>query len=366
MEIKTKLNDLEKRILKLITIPNSKTIVKELNIINYIKKHIPEIQEDWFGNLYIINDNTPLICAHMDNVWSELAQSLLSEIYVWPCVENIKKKNFKWILWQGNIWADDKCWLALAMELYKHFGNKISILFTKQEETWWHGSKYFLNNHKDLLDKCTYCVVPDRRNWTDFIWNQNDYCSKDFQTKILDIIWVYWFTSARWLWSDANQISEVINCFNISVWYYEPHTDNEYIDLDEFNNTYNALVDLIESFNEKLPPYEKPKFSRSQYSTNSTYKYSDKWWINESDDEDDEEWYQDEYGSWRIRKKESIQNEQQIPDDELTTDEIEEIFWKQKMYIDSTTWELVIVSSCTMMTPDWEEIFLDAWRYFIY
>ena len=114
-------------------------------------------------------------------------------------------------------------------------------------------------------------------NGTNFIGDDNDYCSKAFENKALYYLQDYGFSASYGVRSDCDEISEHINCFNISVGYYNAHTDKEYVNLDEFENTYKALVFLIENFNEKLPKPEKYdyKYSSKKYSHSIYYPYED-------------------------------------------------------------------------------------------
>ena len=281
-------------------------VEREDFVAEHLKSLIPELEEDEVGNLYWINPNTPLINAHMDTVGSAEAQNHVEQISYcdinlasvldtttwikWSQeydsvselpAPGIDKKAYdarkfldayestvKWIIGTHNIGADDKCGIVLAYALYKEFGNKISLLFTRWEETGMHGVRHFCKEHNDLLSQCTYCILGDRRNWWDLICNvhASKYGSKEFEEKVLEIIWDYWFTSVQWGGSDMNYIKEYLNWFNISVWYYNPHMDSEYVIAEEYFNTYKAMHSLVSNFNEKLPVV---KFTYPSYSYHS-------------------------------------------------------------------------------------------------
>ena len=275
---------LVKKLLKVMKVPQvfDAELEREAKMQAYLKSRNKNLKQDKTGNLYIINKDTPLICAHMDTVWSQQAQTLIKNIRIvkpWEFTgrfNNDKKPILntfpsKIIIGQDNIWADDKCGVTLAMELYEKYWDKISILFTVGEETGWEWIDKF---NKKLLAKCTYAIIPDRMNWTDFIWDKNDYCSTEFGDKVLQHIGQFGYTNARWVRSDCDEISEHINCFNISVWYYQQHTSNEYVNIDEFENTYNTLCYLIENFNERL---EKPTKYKRGWGYDEIYSV-DKWY----------------------------------------------------------------------------------------
>lgn len=278
------------------------SIKREQKIINYLKSRNPKLKQDGIWNLYLINKDTPLICAHMDTVQDEKEAKLIESNHIkiiymdvtrwwWvnkiTTIERVMTSDYQ-IGW------DDKCWIAIAMQLYEELWDKISLLFTVWEETWCVGSTYFKTNHKDLLEQCLYCVVPDRRNWWDLLCQKHWYGSKEFETDVLEYLSPYWFTSEQGSICDANQFKSVLNCFNISVWYYEPHTSKDWISLDEFENTYNALHDLVSNYRERKEPYKfeiKPikTWSGKNYSYDDDYYQSWLfWWYHESESEFDE------------------------------------------------------------------------------
>ena len=92
----------------------------EKNIMSYLRLWNKNLKMDGYGNLYLINPGTPLICAHMDTVQKTTDVAKLC---------TIRNKDWK-IKWDNIIiGADDKAWIALAMEMYEWFGDKISLLF---------------------------------------------------------------------------------------------------------------------------------------------------------------------------------------------------------------------------------------------
>ncbi len=250
----------------------------EAHVAWYLQEVIPKLEYDEVGNLYLINPWTPLVCAHMDTVqtqaevnqlkqWVEIKYELVQR---WrgkdksELVEKIMTAPFQ-------IWFDDKCWIAIAMELYEELWDKISLLFCVWEEHWRIGSIAFMKNHPDLLAKCTYCVIADRKNGYDLIWNQNSYCSKQFENEVLEIIWDFWYKAERWVLSDADTFRTMLNCINMSCWYYDAHTSKDWLSIDEFENCFEAMRTLVMTYNKKLPIYSL--LDNTHY---NTYKQSKK------------------------------------------------------------------------------------------
>ena len=318
---------LTKKLLHLMKIPQvyNKEWLQEQKVIEYIKSVIPTLKQDKTWNLYLINKNTPMICAHMDTVWWPEAQKVLNNIRVVKPWEDTGRKNEKWqkttnilqssiIVWDMNIWADDKCWLAIALELYEKLWNKISLLFTVWEEIGWVWISWF---DKKLFNDINYVIIPDRKWGSDIIWVDNDYCTQLFENKIYEFSKDYWYQPAMWVWSDCDTISDHLNCVNMSCWYYNAHTDKEFVVINEFENCYNAILNIVENFNERL---EKPvkEFSR----------YSRMWWVY---------WYDYWYDYW---------NELE-PIEMLDYDSVR-VSWDLKL-----SW------------PNWEIINLKSWVYYI-
>jgi hypothetical protein len=250
-----------------------------------LKSWCPDLIEDEAWNLYKINKNTPLICAHMDTVGSAAAQTVLDRVAVIKSgmetpqsVANwiVDKNQLYWniIIWANNIWADDKCWIAIAMQLYEELWDKISLLFTVQEETWWGWVEYFCKHSSELLKDITYCIIPDRTNAWDIICNSNNYWTEEFEDKLVEFSWEYWFKPAMWVRCDADTLNEYMNCVNMSTGYYWHHTSAEYVVVDEFKNAYEAIKNIVINFNEKL---EKPDLSYSYNRLDYGWLYEDRY-----------------------------------------------------------------------------------------
>lgn len=248
-----------KKTLKVLKIKQQRSLnYPEQHVINYLRSRNPKLQQDEYGNLYYIQPNTPLLCAHMDTV-----QTIAQEQHH----HKIHKKEWKIHSVDAVLGWDDRVWVAMAMQLHEDFPQNTSLLFTRQEEVGLLWAASFCKNHKDLLENITYWIVMDRKWANDFIWFNNSFCSKEFEDEVIDIIKEFWFKAVHWWASDTRHLADHFNAFNISVGYYNPHTVNEYVVLDEVENTYNALHHLIANFNKKLPKYEY-KITKTEY----------KWW----------------------------------------------------------------------------------------
>lgn len=245
-------------------------VYPEQNVINYLKSWNKDLKQDEYGNLYIINPWTPLLSAHMDTVqWTEDAENM-------PHI-HINKKKWTISYDKSIIWWDDKCGIALAMELYEKYWNKVSLIFSRQEETWHNWATEFCRHHLDLLKQCKYCLVMDRKNAWDIISSENGYCSKEFEDEIYRCTKDFWYKPIHGSISDADAYSNYINCVNLSVWYYNAHTKSEFIVIEELKNAFNAVCNIIENFQWEYDIYHEPekKYTSSYY---GWWLYSSYYW----------------------------------------------------------------------------------------
>jgi len=265
----------------------------EREVIAYLKSWNPKLKQDGYGNLYLINPGTPLLNAHMDTVQSQ------------QCVNNLKSLRLvKWIIRAKDavIGWDDKCWIAIAMEIYERLWDKVSLLFTRQEEVWAVGASNFVDNHSNLLAECKYCLTLDRRNAWDIIWYNNQYCSLEFQSEIARLTKEFGYKPTTWALSDANKISKVLNCVNLSVGYYNPHTKTEYIKCDDLVNACEAVQYIVEHLEDDFPIYQTPTYNTTKvyswvYKQPSLYNYP------LADDDEDDDYSRKLKERWNQYKK---------------------------------------------------------------
>ena len=272
-----------KKCFKLLKLRQHFKWIPEREVVAYLRWWNRNLKTDEFWNLYLINPGTPLICAHMDTVQY---QDSVDRLYT------LRLKG--WIIKADNaiIWWDDKCWIAIAMELYEQLGDRISLLFTRQEETGCNWAREFCNNHWDLVKQCSYCLVLDRRWAWDIIWYQNNYCSKEFEDEIARLTKDFWYKPERGLCSDTGHIAKIINWVNLSVGYYNPHTKQEYIRCDELKNAYEAAYYIVEHLEWEYPIYQYKTYDYPRWLGLFGYNY---WSYEDELEENGYYWYSYKY-----------------------------------------------------------------------
>jgi hypothetical protein len=105
----------------------------------------------------------------------------------------------------------------------------------------------------------------------DIICVQNSYGSKEFDDALSLVGKEYGFKSERGSVSDANTISEYINCANLSVGYHNAHTKTEFVSLMGMKNTLNYVKACCEYLKGKEFKVE----AKPVYTVPSTTYYDD-------------------------------------------------------------------------------------------
>lgn len=328
----------------------------EQNVINYLKSWNKNLQQDSYWNLYIINPWTPLLSAHMDTVQT-------SDDTIWMPHIQINKK--KWTISYNNsiIWWDDKCGIALAMQLYEKYWDKVSLLFSRQEEVWHLWASDFCRNHSDLLKQCKYCLVLDRRNAWDIISSDNGYCSKEFEDEIHRCTKDFGYKPTHWLLSDADAYCKYINCVNLSVGYYNAHTKSEYIVIDELKNAFNAVCNIIENFQWEYDIYHEPErksYYGSSYWYSYWYGYWDYYWWRRDSEYD---WSRSN-SRWSYEKK--VETKKKAEDKKVESSWISpEAEYTRQFFKIRKNWKLQIKEDVVLVDPQWIEpdLVIPEWVY---
>ena len=322
----------------------------EQNVINYLKSWNKNLKQDEYGNLYIINPWTPLLSAHMDTVQRE-------DDTIWMPHIHINKK--KWTISYTNsiIWWDDKCWIALAMELYEKYWDRVSLLFSRQEEVGHLWASDFCRNHSDLLKQCKYCLVLDRRNAWDIISSDNGYCSKEFEDEIYRCTKDFGYKPTHWLLSDADAYSKYINCVNLSVWYYNAHTSNEYIVIEELKNAFNAVCNIIENFQGEYDIYHEPE-RKPYYGSYNYYGWYGHSSYYGSDRNKEYDWSRSNSRSTYEKKTEKKEEKK----DDWFSQEAE---YTRQFFKIRKNWKLQVKEDVVLVDPQWIEpdMVLPEWVY---
>jgi len=204
-------------------------VCKELDAIGI------EYEVDSIGNIFNISQSgKPLLSAHLDTVQEK---------------DDVKMADFirmkeGYIKGNGIIGGDDKCGVYIILYLLSQ-GDEFNFVFSVQEETGGQGINQFTLSNR--FDNIPYGLVLDRKGNTDVICTKNEYGIEEFENVLLEIGGVFGYTKAIGTWSDADIISDYISCANISVGYYNAHTVDEYVSLNDLQKSVDFVHNIIKN-----------------------------------------------------------------------------------------------------------------------
>ena len=237
------------------------------DLLKYFKKEMMDY--DQWGNVYV-NFNketkgTPIMVAHTDNVLNGKRMPVLS----------LDGKR----IFGGNgvgIGFDDKAGIICAIEIWKRMHKKgVRFIFTADEEVGGIGARHV---PAEKIKDAAYIIEMDRRGSNDAIdvSGTTRLCSQEF----LEIWEALGFKSATGTFTDLNELKEAapkVNMINLSCGYYNAHTDNEYLNIEEFEHNVDCIYEMISTHPDTIvddTPEEKKKQSAyDRYGMDDTYDW---------------------------------------------------------------------------------------------
>lgn len=256
--------------------------VREEPVLDFIKSYLEDnkinYKQDENGNIYCLNYlNEPLLSAHTDCVGTEEAGHYVSFIDLYPYGKDEILKGI------GNIGADDKCGVFLILLMLK--SRQINAVFSVCEEIGGAEGINFLTSHirdNEVFKSIPYCLVLDRKNKGDIICSENCYGTKEFENELVKIGKEFGYKPTKGSISDMNTIRKYMNGCNLSVGYYNPHSNTEFASLNELYNCWKYINKIIDELprNIKADGYSEtqvskyyPYYSSKKYDTSSSWDW---------------------------------------------------------------------------------------------
>ena len=219
-------------------------------MIAYIKKRVKNIKgaklrSDKHGNIYVtkgVEENYPCVVSHMDTVHDIYKDFAIFE------------HDDKWFAFDGElnrqvgIGGDDKVGVFITLEALEHFDN-IKVAFFVDEEVGTVGSK---KADMSFFNNVGFVLQCDRRGYGDFVngcWKTELY-AQDFSGAVAGILEQYGYKESDGGLTDVVALKEnglAVACANMSCGYYKPHTDEEYIVLEDVKDCHNMVLDIIDA-----------------------------------------------------------------------------------------------------------------------
>lgn len=210
-------------------------VVRVYDLKNFFKKE--DIDYDEYGNIFIgFNDNTvglPILVAHTDNVLCENKEPVF----------DLSKRYIKGM--KNGIGFDDKAGIIAIISLWQHYKNqRFRIIFPADEETGGDGAKMI---DPAIYSDAKWILELDRKGNKDVIQTSGTtrLCSDEFVEKWEEM----GYKRATGTFTDVNVFkpnAHWINMMNISIGYYNPHTDSEYLDTVAFEKIVNDVAKFID------------------------------------------------------------------------------------------------------------------------
>lgn len=271
---------------------------KEGGVCKYLRPALEATMDhvfvDTYGNLYAEKKygDTPytvLLSAHMDTVAREQPNP------TWR-----KNKTEIYTTSNSALGGDDKCGIAAHLAVIREmnrgttFTGTLKVCFSREEEIGCVGAANAVKLTPEWFKDINACIVIDRRGGEDIVTScgyYEQFCSDEYgkfweeMGKKMDQSFHPKVTAGSI--SDTMIFSELgINGVNLSAGYYNAHSKDEYIKIDELKRTVKwVLIAMNHIQNHVFPSFtyeveSKPVYSWRDY-TSKKYTYSKVWdkWV---------------------------------------------------------------------------------------
>ena len=238
----------------------------EKRLISYLSEYLSvrgyNYIVDAMGNIYVtkgVAKSYPLVMAHTDTVHP------ITEMVVREVNEKDTKGEFKMALkaftQEGDmpcgIGGDDKAGVFICLQLLEMVDN-IKVYLPVQEETGCYGSQFAVDKHKGFFTDVSYSLMFDSP--------QNDSMSKTLMgTNLYDESSVFFQESKDFIiehginkWQDHPYTDSMVlrrafgfQTLNLAAGYYNYHSKNEYVIVDDVQNSIDLGFKIISNLSEK-------------------------------------------------------------------------------------------------------------------
>ena len=257
------------KLMKLVTIQSESynTVNMQKQIMNIVQSIGGcAISHDEYGNIYVVKgvaETYPTMVCHIDTVHSiEKGKIVAADI-----AGNIVAFNSS-TMEQVGTGGDDKVGIHITLELLKKH-EYMKAAFFLDEEVGCVGSS--AANFK-FFDNSRYVLECDRKGYGDFVNKISgvQLTNDSFEKDIKQILSNYDYSLSSGGMTDVQEIalnSKAV-CANMSCGYYEPHTDQEYININDVILTFQLCDDLFTRIKKqyKVDGKRKPVYDTTYYS----------------------------------------------------------------------------------------------------
>lgn len=202
--------------------------------------------------IYAVGDIPVMLVAHLDTVHKN------QPLNIWLSLDKDK------IMAEEGIGGDDRCGVYSILRVIKA-GYKPYVLFTTDEEIGGIGASKFCDKYSSLPVNCF--IELDRKGSNDCVRydDENEDLTNQFSK--------YGFKEAFGSFTDICILSDTykISGVNLSVGYYNQHTNSEYVIMSELNNTITKVMDFLVDKSNYEHKYEYKNDIRNKYNIYGDY-----------------------------------------------------------------------------------------------
>lgn len=166
------------------------------------------------------------------------------------------------------IGGDDRCGIYMILKILQHYD--CHVLFTEDEEIGGIGAELFAESEliNEIYKELNYVIELDRAGSNDAVFYECD--NSDFTNFITKEYWEEKVGS----YTDICNICPILGLagVNLSCGYYNPHKENEYVDIQQMENNIKEVCKLLERTTDS-DVYEYVEFN-----------YRDKWFYEDMRD----------------------------------------------------------------------------------
>lgn len=223
-----------------------------------------EMLKDEKGNLYATKGEGPYPCvvAHMDTVHC-ITVGGIRPVEIDGNVIGFNPVAME----QTGIGGDDKCGIWAALHCLRTLPACKAVFFV-DEESGCHGSGACWLG---FFEGCRFVLQADRRGNDDFVNDiMGGISSDEFQYDVEPIIREFGYEFSDGAMSDVMQLRDDrvgISCANISAGYYNPHWDEEFINLADLQNVCDLMMAICTRLTTAYPFIYEPPLYASKFSS---------------------------------------------------------------------------------------------------
>jgi hypothetical protein len=236
----------------------------EKSLFSYLRNRFKNADMCLMEDEYILiyGEAPVLLISHLDTVHKETVKTICKSA-----------DGNTWMSPEG-IGGDDRCGVYALCDVYDKATKKPWLLFTCQEEVGGVGASTFASDYEGKLyppemDAIKLIVEVDRKGSKDAVYYDCDV------PELEEYITSKGYKTAFGTFTDISIVAPVMGvaAVNLSSGYYNPHTQYEYININEMQETARTVLNIVNE-SKTLPKYV---YVEAVYSYSKALTYSKGW-----------------------------------------------------------------------------------------